>query len=87
MVFQNYGVDKYYDSDVRSTQYVTACSKYWKPDEKDENYLGDPFQAWSNSRIRPCCHRVMMRRKKTRISVGLFMLRKGVIHVPDERYN
>ncbi|KAJ0074978.1 hypothetical protein Patl1_34353 [Pistacia atlantica] len=39
MVFQNYGVDKYYDSLVGSTRYVTACAKYKKP-EKNEIYVG-----------------------------------------------
>ncbi|KAJ0006752.1 hypothetical protein Pint_30006 [Pistacia integerrima] len=129
MVFQNYGVDKYYDSHVGSTRYVTGCSKYKKP-EKHEDYLGfmihtdgsfstilhqnevngleiqtkdgqwvlyepsshssfiylagDAFKAWSNGRIHPCCHRVLMSGNKARFSVGLFTFHKGVIHVPDE---
>ncbi|KAJ0007447.1 hypothetical protein Pint_30011 [Pistacia integerrima] len=36
MVFQT---DKYYDSLVGSTRYVTACAKYKKP-EKNEIYVG-----------------------------------------------
>ncbi|KAJ0006753.1 hypothetical protein Pint_30005 [Pistacia integerrima] len=39
MVFQNYGVDKYYDSQIRSTDYVTGSSMY-KESEKNENYVG-----------------------------------------------
>lgn len=39
MVFQNYGVEKYYDSQIKSTDYVTGSSKY-KESEKNENYLG-----------------------------------------------
>ncbi|XP_031282289.1 probable 2-oxoglutarate-dependent dioxygenase AOP1 [Pistacia vera] len=40
MVFQNYGVDKYYDSHVGSTRYVTAGAKYKQLDKNNENYLG-----------------------------------------------
>ncbi|KAJ0006748.1 hypothetical protein Pint_30003 [Pistacia integerrima] len=39
MVFQNYGAEKYYDSHIQSTDYVTGSARY-KESETNENYLG-----------------------------------------------
>ncbi|CAB4297215.1 unnamed protein product [Prunus armeniaca] len=34
--------------------------------------VGDPLMAWSNGRMHPVKHRVMMRGEKERISLGIF---------------
>ncbi|XP_031277694.1 probable 2-oxoglutarate-dependent dioxygenase AOP1 [Pistacia vera] len=39
MVFQNYEAEKYYNSHIQSTDYVTGSAKY-KESETNENYLG-----------------------------------------------
>lgn len=39
MVFQNYGAEKYYESQIQSTEYITGSAKY-KESETNENYLG-----------------------------------------------
>ncbi|CAI9102426.1 OLC1v1000692C1 [Oldenlandia corymbosa var. corymbosa] len=44
---------------------------------------GDALLAWSNGRIQPCFHRVIMG-KKARRSLGLFCFHKGIVQVLEE---
>ncbi|KAM1787349.1 hypothetical protein ACFX11_037750 [Malus domestica] len=44
----------------------------------------DGFQVWSNDRIRPCRHRVTLTENVVRYTFGVFSVKKGVIHVPNE---
>lgn len=128
MVFENYGVEKYYDSNIASTGYVIRFGKYNEyqnydpkkgfPTHTDKSFtsivqqhrvnafevqtrdgewigldptpssflymVGDAFQAWSNDRLRPCKHRVMMNGNKTIHLLGLFTFNEGAIQVPEE---
>lgn len=42
------------------------------------------MKVWSNDRVRPCEHQVIMKENKTRYSIGLFAFINGVIDVPEE---
>ncbi|XP_027114436.1 deoxypodophyllotoxin synthase isoform X1 [Coffea arabica] len=44
---------------------------------------GDAMLAWSNGRVRPCFHRVMVT-EKARTSIGLFSFHTGIVQVPKE---
>ncbi|CDP08608.1 unnamed protein product [Coffea canephora] len=44
---------------------------------------GDAMLAWSNGRVHPCFHRVIMK-EKARFSIALFSFHKGVVQVPKE---
>uniref|UniRef100_A0A2N9F458 Fe2OG dioxygenase domain-containing protein n=1 Tax=Fagus sylvatica TaxID=28930 RepID=A0A2N9F458_FAGSY len=128
MVFENYSVEKYYDSNIASTGYVVRFGKYKEhqnydskkgfPAHTDKSFtsivqqyhantlevqtrdgewagfdstpssfvymVGDAFQAWSNDRLRPGKHRIMMNGKKTIHFLALFTFNEGTIHVPEE---
>ncbi|XP_034696544.1 probable 2-oxoglutarate-dependent dioxygenase AOP1 [Vitis riparia] len=45
---------------------------------------GDAFMAWSNGRIHPPKHRVIMRANEERYSLALFAFKNGMIKVPEE---
>ncbi|KAJ7962922.1 2-oxoglutarate-dependent dioxygenase [Quillaja saponaria] len=45
---------------------------------------GEASMVWSNGRVRPCEHKVIMNGKKTRYSLGLFSFIKGMLHTPEE---
>ncbi|XP_062086872.1 probable 2-oxoglutarate-dependent dioxygenase AOP1 [Humulus lupulus] len=46
---------------------------------------GDVIGVWSNDRVVPCDHRIIMNENnKARYSIGLFAFIDGVIHVPRE---
>ncbi|XVE74755.1 hypothetical protein DITRI_Ditri12bG0043300 [Diplodiscus trichospermus] len=45
---------------------------------------GEALTAWSNDRIPACWHRVIMKEKETRYSIGLFSFMKGTVHVLEE---
>ncbi|XP_038718245.1 probable 2-oxoglutarate-dependent dioxygenase AOP1 [Tripterygium wilfordii] len=45
---------------------------------------GDALMAWSNDRIAPCNHQVVMRKNERRYSLGLFTAIDGIIQVPEE---
>ncbi|XP_061358517.1 probable 2-oxoglutarate-dependent dioxygenase AOP1, partial [Gastrolobium bilobum] len=45
---------------------------------------GDGFKVWSNGRIRPCEHRVIMNAKETRYSMGLFCFNGDMVLTPEE---
>ncbi|KAJ9550365.1 hypothetical protein OSB04_014410 [Centaurea solstitialis] len=44
----------------------------------------DPFMAWSNGRVKPPCHRVIMDGEEDRHSTVLFSYKKGIIETPEE---
>ncbi|KAK7336497.1 hypothetical protein VNO77_17039 [Canavalia gladiata] len=48
---------------------------------------GDALKVWSNGRIRPCEHRVIMNAKKTRYSMGLFSFSSEMMRIPEELVN
>ncbi|KAM4116235.1 hypothetical protein ACB094_02G034500 [Castanea mollissima] len=128
MVFENYGVEKYYDSHMEDAIYRLRLHKYREVDDKEtqlglpahtdksfttilhENHVpgleiqtkdgqwigfdsspssflflaGDAFMVWSNDRIRPCPHRVIMGGNQVRYSIGLQTHQKGLMRVPEE---
>lgn len=128
MVFENYGVEKYYESHMESTAYRFRLYKYNEVTNNDtkvglpvhtdktfttilhQNHVpgleiqttdgkwigfdpspssfmflaGDAFMVWSNDRIHPCIHRVMMGANEARYSFGLATHQKGVMHTPKE---
>ncbi|MED6213913.1 hypothetical protein PIB30_098052 [Stylosanthes scabra] len=46
---------------------------------------GDAFKVWSNGRIRPCEHRVIMNKaKEIRYSMGLFTFNGDITQMPEE---
>ncbi|KAL1368099.1 hypothetical protein HN51_022221 [Arachis hypogaea] len=46
---------------------------------------GDAFKVWSNGRIRPCEHRVIMNNaKEIRYSMGLFTFNGDIVQMPEE---
>ncbi|KAI4355692.1 hypothetical protein L6164_004440 [Bauhinia variegata] len=45
---------------------------------------GDAFKVWSNDRIRPCEHRVIIREKKERYSMGLFSFGRNMVQTQEE---
>ncbi|XP_027353330.1 probable 2-oxoglutarate-dependent dioxygenase AOP1 [Abrus precatorius] len=48
---------------------------------------GDALKVWSNGRIRPCEHRVIMNAKKSRYSMGLFTFSGEMMEIPKELVN
>nr|AFK37745.1 unknown [Lotus japonicus] len=48
---------------------------------------GDALNVWSNGKIRPCEHRVIMNAKQTRYSTGLFSFYSKVMEIPEELVN
>ncbi|VVA22318.1 PREDICTED: probable [Prunus dulcis] len=67
---------------------VKIANGEWVPFDASPNSFifmtGDGFQVWSNDRIKPCVHRVMMRDKEVRYSVLLSTFHSGTISVPEE---
>ncbi|OMP00181.1 Oxoglutarate/iron-dependent dioxygenase [Corchorus olitorius] len=45
---------------------------------------GEALTAWSNDRIPPCYHQVIMTEKERRISIGTFSFINGIIHILEE---
>ncbi|KAJ1382115.1 Oxoglutarate/iron-dependent dioxygenase [Sesbania bispinosa] len=45
---------------------------------------GDGYKVWSNGRIRPCEHRVIMNTKEIRYSMGLFTFNDKIVNTPEE---
>ncbi|GMY14087.1 probable 2-oxoglutarate-dependent dioxygenase AOP1 [Fagus crenata] len=45
---------------------------------------GDAFLAWSNGRIHPAMHRVVMSGSEPRYSLSLFAFNSGIIQIPEE---
>ncbi|KAG7036488.1 putative 2-oxoglutarate-dependent dioxygenase AOP1, partial [Cucurbita argyrosperma subsp. argyrosperma] len=96
MVFESYGVGKYYDSHIASTTYLLRGMKYRIPEMGEQNIGAEAHTdksfftilhqngAWSNGRIHSATHRVIIEGSKERYSTALFSYHKGVIEIPDE---
>ncbi|KAL7099795.1 hypothetical protein ACP275_09G108200 [Erythranthe tilingii] len=102
MVVESLGLEKYMDEHMNSTNYVIRVQKYdYAPKSHDENHdqLGLPShtdknmvtilyqnEAWTNGRLHPPHHRVMMAGDEARYSIGLFSIPKPgyIIKSPEE---
>ena len=42
------------------------------------------LKAWSNGTVTPCVHRVTLKEKKERYSIGQFSYKLGITQVPHE---
>ncbi|XP_037491297.1 probable 2-oxoglutarate-dependent dioxygenase AOP1 [Jatropha curcas] len=128
MIFDGYGMEKYYESHMESTTYFSRFLNYIVPQENetkqglhphmDKSFLtilhqndvsalqikpkngewldvhlassdflvlaGEGIMGWSNDRIDGCDHRVTIKSKEKRLSVGLFSFVKGIMQVPEE---
>ncbi|KDP37370.1 hypothetical protein JCGZ_06824 [Jatropha curcas] len=130
MIFDGYGMEKYYESHMESTTYFSRFLNYIVPQENenetkqglhphmDKSFLtmlhqndvsglqikpkngewldvhlassdflvlaGEGIMGWSNDRIDGCDHRVTIKSKEKRFSVGLFSFDKGIMQVPKE---
>ncbi|PON89437.1 Oxoglutarate/iron-dependent dioxygenase [Trema orientale] len=47
-------------------------------------FAGDAFMAWSNDRVIPCEHRVVMKEGKDRYAISLFTYIEGIMDIPEE---
>ncbi|KAL0354737.1 UNVERIFIED_CONTAM: putative 2-oxoglutarate-dependent dioxygenase AOP1.2 [Sesamum radiatum] len=131
MVFDGYGVGKYYEPFISSANYLCRVMKYRQPkmqenkmgfvSHTDKSFMstihqnqvdgleikakdgewfgvhdlspssvvvmaGDAIMAWTNGRLHPPYHRVMMRGDEARYSIGLFSIPKAgyIIKAPEE---
>ncbi|XP_038693089.1 probable 2-oxoglutarate-dependent dioxygenase AOP1 [Tripterygium wilfordii] len=128
MILESYGIEKYYDSHLESSEYLLRFFKYRIPEMNEtdvgipahtdknmvsiihQNHVGglqvknkdgkwvdlelspssfvfmaaEAIRAWSNDRIKPCEHQVIMKSKETRYSIGLFSFNRGITSVPEE---
>ncbi|KAI3810145.1 hypothetical protein L1987_19755 [Smallanthus sonchifolius] len=99
MVFESYGVEKYYESHNESVTCllkVDGLEVQIKEDDDDEwvtvEFLPssfvvmatDTFMAWSNGRLRSPRHRVVMNVQEDRYSIALFTFKNGIVEIPEE---
>ncbi|XP_015161121.1 LOW QUALITY PROTEIN: 2-oxoglutarate-dependent dioxygenase AOP2-like [Solanum tuberosum] len=98
MIMESLGVEKYMDEHMNSTNFqdqvnglqVLTKDGQWKNLDPTPNtftvIVGDSLHAWTNGRMHAPYHRVMMRGKETRYSVGLFSTPKAgyIIKAPEE---
>ncbi|XP_038693679.1 probable 2-oxoglutarate-dependent dioxygenase AOP1 [Tripterygium wilfordii] len=76
-----------YQNLVNGLQIKTKDDEWIDVDLSPSSFLvlaGDGIMAWSNDRILHCYHKVMLRTKEARYSLGLFAAINGTIQVPEE---
>ncbi|XP_061365053.1 probable 2-oxoglutarate-dependent dioxygenase AOP1 [Gastrolobium bilobum] len=78
-----------YQNEVEGLEVMTKDGKWisYKPSPNSfVVMIGDSLHAWSNGRVYPPFHRVMMSGNKARYSVGLFYTPKGgnLVKAPEE---
>ncbi|XP_024032099.1 2-oxoglutarate-dependent dioxygenase AOP3 isoform X1 [Morus notabilis] len=76
-----------HDNDVNGLEIKTKDGKWIVFDGSPSSFLvmaSDALQLWSNDRIKPCTHRVVLRENKVRYSLLLLTYNKGIICVPEE---
>ncbi|XVF26675.1 hypothetical protein REPUB_Repub14bG0038200 [Reevesia pubescens] len=98
MVLESFGMEKYMDELMDSTNYILRVMKYEEPQTRepvlgprahfDQNMVTLLYQneLWLNGRLWPPYHHVIMTRNKTRYCVGLFATPRGgnKVKAPDE---
>ncbi|GFQ02987.1 probable 2-oxoglutarate-dependent dioxygenase aop1.2 [Phtheirospermum japonicum] len=78
-----------YGNEVRGLQVLTKDGKWINAEPSLNSFIvliGESFHAWTNGRLHPPCHRVMMSGDEARYSIGLFSVPKSgyMIKAPEE---